>query len=437
MTLPSPSRKSDPWVSRESIGLALVLVGQTLGWAVRGVAGGGTNPIFPVIPLVIALGLLAKPQWLLSNKLYADPGLLAIPLLVLVVPYVLLTATDVELLPVCGYLIFICILAMCIALNPPEQFETLPRAVMIVGLMSSAAPFIGLLTNPFSALGRLSVPGNDDVLITGTVGGITMVSSILVGDEEGGNDIFVGLLASIAFTIGLGALILSDKRSDELIMFVVVVVYAVLRRFRVRPSGARAVGRQRLVFGSVLIGGIASLPALATIFLSKYALMFFESSSEAHHSGFFNSMSSGSSYGADTSTAGRFASIEFAYKRLSIFGVGVMHQPSMQGAGEYTHMSYLQAYYDLGVLGGTAFLFVMALMPAALSVLRTMLAPLTQKDIFVILLWVYVQGDALTHGIPYAWSILLAALLVYVLLFRRADNEGEENAEPAEALPSS
>ena len=439
MTLSSAVPKNEPWISRESLGVALVLVGQTLGWAVRGMVGGGDNPVYPVVPLVTAIGLLAKPQWLYSTKLYSDPQLLAIPILLLIVPYALLCLTDSSLFPGGAYLVFVFLLIGCVALTPHDRFRTLPRAVMVVGMIGSIEPLIELLVNPLEHVGRLASSGNSDVLITGEVGGITLMSAILVGDEEGGTSILAGLLASLAFTAGLGALILSDKRSDELILFAVVGVYLILRQRRERLAGAPKIGRQRLVFGSFLIGSVASLPALATVFLNKYALLLFEQQSESHRGGFFNSMTSGSSYVADTSTASRFATIEFAFKRLSIFGLGIMHQSNLQGNGVYTHLSYLQAYYDLGVLGGTVFLLVQLLLPAALAVLRVLMAPISQKDAFIILLWIYIQGDAFTHGVPYGWPSLTVVCLVYAMLFSRTEvaEDEDEGAEMADALPSS
>jgi hypothetical protein len=113
----------------------------------------------------------------------------------------------------------------------------------------------------------------------------------------------------------------------------------------------------------------------------------------------------------------------------------MMHQWLTQGAGIFTHMAYLQAFYDLGVFGGIVFLFVTFLLPATLIVIRAAKAPLAARDIFVILLFLYMQSEALTHGAPYGWMPMTAMLLVYLLLFNRPEtDEVEDEAEPIEAV---
>jgi hypothetical protein len=432
----SPVR--EPWVTRESLGLAVIFAGQPLGWALRGGTGGGDSPIFPVATLLIGMLLMTRSRWIFSLKLYSDPVLFAIPVFLMLVPFVLMSLTNLpDNLQIGGYTGLLVVVMLCVALNPASRFDTLPRALMIIGFLSSLDPFIELLLgNPADQLGgRLALSGNSNVLLTGSIGGITMISAALVGDDNKGNSALVGLLASVAFVTGLGALVLSDKRSDEFIMFAIAGLYLLLRTRRERVS-AKSDGakRQRLVFASVLIGGVAALPAIATLFFSKYALLVFEATSEARHNGFFNSFSGGS-YTADTSTNGRFATIEFAYKHLDFIGHGMMHQTITQGSGIYTHLAYLQAFYDMGILGGFMFALVTVVIPVALIYMHVRLSPVRPGEMLVILLFFYVQGDVLTHGAPYSWTSLLPCLLCYLLFFgQRYDSETDENPDAEDAI---
>jgi hypothetical protein len=426
----------------------MIFAGQPLGWAIRGMQGGGDSPIFPVGALCIGIALMMQGRWLIAPRFYANPPLFAIPTLLLLIPILLMSFANFRENIAWGvYPAFLAVIGLCIALTPVERFETFPRALMVLCLLASVDPFIELLVrDPLSvdaAGGRLQLAGNANVLMTGFIGCLTVITAVIVGDEDKGNSALTGLVASLAFTIGLAAVIMSDTRSDEIVLFPVAGAYLVLRRLRQRQAAKPGSGRQRIVFGSVLVGGLASLPALATVFFSKNALKVFEASSELRHSGFLNSLSGGS-YAADTSTAARFATIEFAYKHLDLAGHGMMHQSVIQG-GIYTHMTYLQAYYDLGVLGGTFYILIAAAIPAALCLVRIGLGSLKSTDIFIILLLLYVQADHFTHGHPYAWQGLAPALLCYLLLFGRTDaqldelemqNEGGEKNIDTPPLPA-
>jgi hypothetical protein len=429
----------EPWVTRESMGLAIIFIGQPLGWAIRG-AEGSDSQIYPVAALFVGLAFMVRSHWLLAPKIHCDPVLLAIPSLLMLLPFMLLSLVHFrENLQSGLYPAFLIVVGLSIALTPQSKFDTLPRAVLIIGLLSSLDPFVQqLLSNSLDQAatqltGRLQLAGNSNVLLTGSVGSVTMISAILVGDEENGKNPLVALLAAIAFTVGLGALVMSDKRSDELIMFPLAALYGLLRLRRERAPAKQGGGRQRLIFASLLVGGIAALPVLATIFFSKFALLAFEATSETRQSGFLNSLSGGS-YVADASTNGRLTAIEFTYKHLDFVGHGMMHQQLVQGNGIYTHLIYLQAFYDLGIVGGFLFMIVAAFIPVALAILRVAKAPLKSKDMLVVLLIFYIQADYMTHGAPYSWLDLVPPLLCYLLLFGNQQTALEESQNAGDAV---
>ena len=421
------------------MGLAVLLLGQPLGWAIRGAQGGGESPIYPILALVVGLGLMVRSHWLYEPKIHIDPVLLLLPVCLMLLPFLMMSVVDFHENAQLGlYPGFLAVMALFIALTPPERLDSLPRALMVIGLLSSLDPFVGLLVGgaidpAIQASSRLQLAGNSNVLLTGTVGSITMISAVLVGDEDKGTSPLIGIVAALAFTVGLGALVMSDKRSDEIIIFVVAALYLVLR-FRRAPVPARPKsGSQRLVFASVLIGAVAALPAVATIFFSKFALLAFQASSANRHNGFLNSLSGGS-YVADASTASRYTTIEFAYKHLDFLGHGMMSQALTQGNGIYTHLAYLQGFYDLGILGGFLFLLIAALIPMTLAFIRAFRGALKQKDVLAILLIVYVQADEMSHGAPYSWMQLVPAVLCYTLLFPRDDTAPEEELETGDEL---
>ena len=423
----------EPWVTREALGLAIIFVGQPLGWAVRSI-GGGENPIYPIAAVLIGFAMMVRTEWLFGAKLYCDPVMIALPSLMVLVPFLLLSVEHPrEDLEGGLYAIFLAGSIVAVGLSPQSRYESLPRAMMIIGLASCLDPFISLaFANPLAGLAggteRLAVAGNNNVLITGTIGSVTLISALVVGDEDGNNPL-VALLAAVAFTVGLGALIMSDKRSDQLVMFPIVALFCILRFQRIRGEAKAGNGRQRLIFGSMLIGGITALPALATLFFSKYALLAFQAESQARQSGFLNVLTSGSNYGTDTSTASRYTTILYTYNHLDFMGHGMMYESLIQGNGIYTHLVYLQAFYDLGILGGFIFMTVIVFIPLTLAALRVFMGPLSSKDILIVLLTLYVQADNLSHGAPYSWEQMIPPLLCYLLLFGRGEETDENESE--------
>ena len=112
----------------------------------------------------------------------------------------------------------------------------------------------------------------------------------------------------------------------------------------------------------------------------------------------------------DLSVSARRDLIEYNWERLVFTGKGMMAQSLSQGDGMYPHLSYLQAFYDLGILGGLLFLLVSAVSPAALIILR-LGRPIYAYEALLILLFLFAQGDHLAHAAPYSWTSLLPAVL--------------------------
>jgi hypothetical protein len=104
-----------------------------------------------------------------------------------------------------------------------------------------------------------------------------------------------------------------------------------------------------------------------------------------------------------------------------------MAQSLAQGPGMYPHLSYLQAFYDLGYIGGLGFLIVALLLPCALITLRLGKRPISNTDALIVLLFIFSQAESVLHATPYSWTTLLPALLVYSLFSRPEEWSDPQN----------
>ena len=94
----------------------------------------------------------------------------------------------------------------------------------------------------------------------------------------------------------------------------------------------------------------------------------------------------------------------------------------------YPHFTYLQAVYDLGIVGGLLFALLHLVVPLWLIWRRLKIGSLDWASAFAILFYAFAHIDHLTHGTPYAWFTTMPIALLFVILPREGMFRQESGA---------
>lgn len=407
---------------REAMGLALIICGQPIGWSIRGqLLPGSENPIFPAGVILLGLALMANPAWIVRRDLQCSPAMLAIPMFGLFVPYAALAALAPApiVLTTMAYAIVLVVLTLVVAMTPSERLAALPAAVLLVGTISSVLPLIELAAGgPAKGFFRLTVSGNENPLIIGNIGGITVLAGMVVGLGPAGGSAKVGLAAGLGTAIGLLAMLLSNTRSAALMIVVCALVFLTLVRPRLARPAARARSPRTLAYVAVLAASVAAAPTIAIALLGPELFWDLAKVGLLRFAGAL-ALVAPDAGSVDLSTSIRTQLLREVWDNMTIGGEGYMAQALRSGdPALYPHLSYIQAFYDLGLVGGLSFLLIILVLPAALAVAALWHGRLSPTNAFVLLLLLFSQGDHLSHGTPYSWTSSIPALLMYTLVAR-------------------
>jgi hypothetical protein len=405
-----------PWPA--SIGLALIIAGQPLGWAMRGQTGGGKSILFPVGIVIIGFLLLLHSDMLIRLRLYARPVPFAAALFLLLIPVTALLFVDpVGLVQYLVYMVFIVSVIFATGFNASERFDRFPEALMLVAGASSLAPLLELAIGGVAkGFFRLAISGNDNTLIVATTGGIAMLAATVSAFSPRRGSFLWGFICAGVWLAGLAAALLSGTRSVFGMILVLIPLYALVLRDR-KASGKQR-GLKTSAFWLILLVGALAAPTAAIAIVGLDTLAEISSRSLSRITGAL-ALLGGSAGSVDESTAIRAQLVAESWANMSLAGQGVMALPYSHGdLSVYQHNAYLQAFYDLGLFGGGLYIGITLLVPLAMVAAVIARGNVNPTEQLLILLFLFVQGDMLAHGTPYNWSPLLAVGLVYVLLTR-------------------
>ena len=411
-----------PWPA--SLGLALILAGQPLGWALRGQTGGGKSILLPVGIVIIGFLLLLRADMLVGLRLHARPVPFATVVMLLLVPVTVLLFVDPSgLAQYIVYMVFIVGVIVVVGFSTTERFARLPEALMLVAGLSSLAPLLELAIGGVAkGFFRLAISGNDNTLIVATTGGMAILAATVSAFSPRRGSLLWGLICASVWLTGLAATLLSGTRSVFGMIIVLIPLYAFVLRKR-QASGTNR-GGKRLGFWLVLIAGAIAAPTAAIAVLGLATITEISGRSISRLAGAV-ALFEGSKGSIDESTAIRAELAAESWDNMSVAGQGVMALPYSHGdLSVYQHNAYLQAFYDLGLFGGCLYISVSLLIPLAMVTALLVRGSLSPTEQLLVMLFIYIQGDMVAHSTPYNWSPLIAVGLVYVLMDRDQRQQG-------------
>lgn len=409
-----------------SLGFALAMCGQMTAWALRGYTPFAKSIVFPAVPVLIALVLLVRSRWFVKAQFAVDKTFVLFPVLLLFFPFTALEFIDpIQNKEAVVYQAYLCILTILVGLNKREDFEHIPIATLIVGTIGCVAPLAEFLSSPIAALGRMSVAGSGNPLAVATNGSLTFYAALVVGTWSGKNSTITGFLAALAAALGASNVILSGTRSGMLAIAVSIPIFALLHLLAKRRASAveRSHRRNISFFLTLLLIG-AVLPGIVTTVIAPQMLNGILKTVLSR----VDSLAMLSSAGPHETSASVHANLmKYNWDNLDFWGHGINAQSVHQGDGIYAHNIFLQAFYDLGFVGGLVVLVAGIVIPVALIVLRWRRFGITGLESFIILAYANSQFDFNFHGTPYSWGQWLPPVLIYTLFPPARPHPNEQN----------
>lgn len=426
----SAAQAVEPW--RTSFGLALILCGQPIAWSIRGqLVPGSENPAFPAVAILLGLALMFDPKWIVQRPLYCAPTALAIPLFGLLLPLAalgVLAPGPIQFATI-AYSAVLIALTLMLAMTPQVVLASLPKMVLLVGLVSCIVPLVELaIGGPAKGFFRLTVSGNDNPLVIGGIGGMTALAGMVVGLGRGGRGVLWGIFAGLGTAVGVLTMLLTNTRSAALMLALCVPLFLLVLNPRTRRESGRGSRAKSIAYLGVLATGAAAAPAVAIALLGPDLFFDLVMVGLLRFAGAAAIVSSEAG-AVDLSTSIRVSMLRELWDNLSLAGEGYMAQAIAAGAPDlYPHLSYAQAFYDLGLAGGVAFAMVTLVLPLALAIAAVLRGGLAHTEVLTILLLVFIQGEHLAHTTPYWWSPLVPAMMVFTLVRRGTPSKAEAGA---------
>jgi len=394
-----------------SLGVALALAGLPLAWVARSLLGAGDSRAYSIGFMLLALLMVLKWRALFSLKLYGTALSTITPLLFLV-PVLILTAWDDPLGQPAQFILYSILLFLACQTVEVSRLSSLPYALLGTATTVSVITltmYAFILSNSPSDIadsGRLTAGDTYNPNFVAFSGGLGIVASMLLGTPSRTHRAFQVVVIGFCLSVCFLAVLLSVTRSvyGGIALCALAALIAQSHRRTKSSNGIHTLRTWLLIF----------IPILAAVFgvgyfllgdtLLQYPLITIERTLLG-----LEGIISGTG-GVDVSSDTRFELRQHALERLNIGGHGF--------DALYVDFPILQAYYDLGVLGGTAF-FLIGLVIPSLWVIRTITtARSVHSTVPLAYIYIFFLPNILLHGKPYDFAIWLPVLLAYVGMSR-------------------
>lgn len=396
-------------VSRQSIGIGLVLAGLPLAWVARASVDRPADLLFSAALYVCGVALLISPSRWSHLKLHCNAWTVLTPLFALLPLLALAVLLDPDPIAVVSVALVICFhLLLC--LTDSNAIATADVGLCIVATLASAATALyigstGTFENLLAATGRIYAGDSQNPNITGFIAALQFAASCVILFERRpspwkkkllyGNLVFAMAMLLFAGTrsaiLGLSAAALAMTLRHRPSIRSLFSSNSILRLVRGTTAALLLLSTAILVLGHTDFGEsfeqqIAEVPK--AVVLGWRSLVLGEDTGEV-------------------SAELRHEKFEYAITHLSIAGSGYKSL--------YVDSPVLQSFLDLGLVGGGAFLLVALVFPTlgAFRVLRHRDAP--PHVLAAALTFIVLGPNFFLHGQPYDFQVWLPVVFAYRL----------------------
>jgi len=131
---------------------------------------------------------------------------------------------------------------------------------------------------------------------------------------------------------------------------------------------------------------------------------------------------SGTVAGFDVYVAGGLREVDESAEARTMLRERAFSEFNMWGQGYdalYVDAPVLQAFFDLGLLGGLAFVLVTLVLPFGWWILKVRSSGISVEQRFPFLVYLFFLPNLILHGRPYDFSVWLPVMLLFCVIARR------------------
>lgn len=416
---------------RQAVGVGLVFAGLPVAWVVRWAVGRPEAQSATVAVLALGLALTVSVASVVNRHgLYLSPASLLPVYFLFPVSLWAFTAGRAVSLQAGFGMMFAASFLLALATVPPGRLTHLPLRMTQVAWVSCTATLA-------AALGREPLGMESQRLqagLTNSPNQVSFVAGLLIvawaahlarhrtkqvearfgGGTPGGPNwqterasTYRRLSATVAVGSVAGAVLLLSRTRSTLIGLAVCMLAALLRKVGLRIRGVHDHEWRKMphwIAAATLMTlavGVSSLAVAHEVNVREAATLYATYVVRGANTllGFGGPR--------DPSAAQRVQNIARALSGMTWLGHGV-------GALR-VDVPPIQAFYDLGVLGGVGFSCIVLIIPLLLSGSALLSPKVTSSSLFVVYVWLFYLPSLLLHGDPYGFSTWLPVVMLYAV----------------------
>lgn len=429
---------------RHSYGIALIFSGLPTVWIVRALAGAPDSQMFSIIFMILSICLIVYLPNLTKSIAevllppLADSYTKLIPLLFLVPIFIASIIADLpkDFGPI--YILFTITFLIAINTVPYEKFVFLPQALLLVAGVGCFIVMVYTLANGIDLDGqRLGAGGTNSPGQVSFMGGTAIYTAIfMIKNASRVVGYKFNALAYFFVAIGTVVIILTVSRST-LISLLLCLLFAIFNIIYFKFTKKHHQGNFLLNNFKQKNQKIKNLPLKMILFAVAILIIIFYADAIIHflepaikiyntyQKRFLEYLQGGiASYFGETSkeasATGRRELLQYAMRNMNNFGHGYK--------ALWVDFPIVQAFYDLGILGGILFLVISFIIPYILIINSVISQELDMIKSIGIYLYIFDSPGLFLHGQPYDFYIWLRIILLYMVmgkafLFSRKQNQ--------------
>ncbi len=420
------------FIQRHSYGIAFIFSGLPTVWIIRALAGAPESQMFSIIFMIISICLVVYPPNLsksIAEVLFpplTDSYIKLAPLLFLIP--VLIAAIWISRPNDFGPIYILFTIAFLIAINtvPYERLVFLPQAFLLIGGLGCFIVMIYTVANGVDLDGqRLGAGGTNSPGQVSFMGGTAMLTAFfMIGNASKIIGSKFKMYAYTSILVGTAVVILAVSRSTLISLFLCLVLglfnnfyFQIIKKNKKTNFLSNNQANKKAPNNGLPIKMfVLAIIILIIIFYSDSILEFIAPVTKTfniYQKRFLDYLQGGvaSYFGGkskEASATGRRELLAYALANMNDIGHGYK--------ALWVDFPIIQAFYDLGLLGGIMFFVVTFIIPYALIINSIILQELDMIKSIVIYLYVFDSPGLFLHGQPYDFYIWLRIILLYAVM---------------------